>query len=178
MTRRKPPNVSFGDWVERQIVDAQRDGQFDELPGSGKPLADVGESADGMTWVAAKLRRENMDLAALLPPALALAKEVENLSSTLAALRSEAAVRAAVEDLNARIRYAHRVPHDGPPVRVMPLDIDEHVLRWRDREPPPAASQSPASRTPASRTPASQRPGAATPRRRLLPGLGRRRRSP
>ncbi|WP_037834016.1 DnaJ family domain-containing protein, partial [Streptomyces sp. NRRL S-481] len=37
MTERKPPGVDFGSWVDKQIRDAETRGEFDRLPGAGKP---------------------------------------------------------------------------------------------------------------------------------------------
>ncbi|MGX7679034.1 DnaJ family domain-containing protein [Jatrophihabitans sp. DSM 45814] len=132
MTKRKPPNVSWGDWVEHQIRDAQNRGGFDDLPGKGKPLPSLKEPHDDMAWIAAKLRRENLSIAAILPPSLALAKEVEDLPERLAKEKSEAAVRAVVLDLNERILQAHRRPQEGPPMRVMTRDVERVVQDWRE----------------------------------------------
>jgi hypothetical protein len=131
MTDRKPPNVSIPDWVEHQIREAERRGDFDNLPGKGKPLASLNEPHDDMSWVAAKLRRENVPISAILPAALALAKEVEDLPLRLAREKSETSVRAMIEDLNNRILQAHRRPQDGPPVRVSIQDVENLVEAWR-----------------------------------------------
>ena len=117
------------DWVERQIRQAQERGAFDDLPGAGKPIP---KRAGGtMEWVAQKLREENIDTTALLPPALALAKEVATLDERLAKERSETTVRSVIADLNERIVRAHREFHAGPSVRVGPVDVEETVMTWR-----------------------------------------------
>lgn len=135
MTKRKPPRVSFGDWVERQIRQAQQRGGFDNLPGQGKPIQGINEPQHEMAWVAGLVRRENLPISALLPPSLALAKEVEDLPERLSKLKSESAVRTVVEDLNRRISQAHRLPQTGPPMRVMTRDVDQVVAAWRaDRD--------------------------------------------
>jgi hypothetical protein len=131
VTERKPPKVSWAGWIEHQIRSAQRRGSFDDLPGAGKPIQGLNEPHDDMAWIAAKLRRENVSIAALLPPSLALAKEVEDLEARLLTEKSEAAVRRIVEDLNERIRLAHRRPQEGPPLRVMAQDVDKRVAAWR-----------------------------------------------
>ena len=41
MTERKPSGVGFGTWVERQIREATARGEFDNLPGAGKPIEDL-----------------------------------------------------------------------------------------------------------------------------------------
>ncbi|GAT83553.1 molecular chaperone DnaJ [Streptomyces sp. F-3] len=40
MTERKPPGIPFESWVDRQIREAQQRGEFDRLPGAGRPLPD------------------------------------------------------------------------------------------------------------------------------------------
>jgi len=117
------------DWVERQIRQAQERGELDNLPGAGKPLPK--RPGGTMEWVAQKLREENVDTTALLPTALALAKEVAALPARLARERSEKRVREIIADLNARITRAHRDPQVGPPVRTGLVDEAEAVERWR-----------------------------------------------
>lgn len=129
VTDRKPPGVSFETWVEKQIRESQERGDFENLPGTGKPLPKRG--GDALDWVAQKLREENVDVTGLLPPSLAIPKEIEQLPTRLAKERSEARVREIVEDLNARIRATHAAPQVGPPLRARPLDVDEVVATWR-----------------------------------------------
>jgi hypothetical protein len=94
-----------------------------------------------MEWVASYLRREEVAVAGVLPPQLALAKEVEDLAATVAKLYSEAAVRALVNDLNARISAAKLAPQDGPTVRVRTVDAGAVVTAWRDGRTNPAPSR-------------------------------------
>ncbi len=128
MTERKPHGMPVEDWVERQIRLAKERGELDNLPGAGKPLPKRG--GEVMDWVAQKLRDENHDATVLLPPSLALPKEVAALPDQLATVRTEREVRAIVDDLNARINHVHRNPQVGPPLRLGPLDPDEVVRDW------------------------------------------------
>ncbi len=41
MTERKPPGVSFETWIDKQIREAADRGEFDNLPGAGKPIPDL-----------------------------------------------------------------------------------------------------------------------------------------
>ena len=41
MTERKPPERNWKSWVEEQIQDAQREGEFDRLEGKGKPIPGI-----------------------------------------------------------------------------------------------------------------------------------------
>ncbi len=121
--------MPIGDWVDRQIRDAEERGEFDNLPGAGKPLPR--RSGDVLEWVAEKLRAENADTTALLPPSLALRKEIEDLPARLAKVRSERKVREIVADLNRRIADAILVPREGPPLLVRPVDVEDAVAAWR-----------------------------------------------
>jgi Domain of unknown function (DUF1992) len=129
VTERKPVQMPIGDWVERQIRAAQERGEFDDLPGTGKPLPR--RSGDVMEWVADKLRAENTDTRSLLPPSLALRKELEELPARLAKVASEREVREIVADLNRRIKAEILVPRGGPPLLVRPVDVEEAVANWR-----------------------------------------------
>ncbi len=127
MTERKPAGVSFETWVDKQIRDAQNRGDFDNLPGAGKPIPDLGKPHDDLWWVKQKMARENLSF---LPPALALRKDVEDALAAAMRARSEPAVRQIVADLNEKILAAIRKPTTGPPVNQMPLDPDQVVRDW------------------------------------------------
>jgi hypothetical protein len=79
----------------------------------------------------------------MLPPGLALRREKQDLPAALARLSSETAVRAAVDDLNARIELYWRRPAEGPQVPIGQVDVDEAVTRWRAERPPPAPPSAP-----------------------------------
>jgi Domain of unknown function (DUF1992) len=135
MTDRKPPDASFTDWVEYQIREGQKAGKFDNLAGAGKPLADIDQRRTTDDWIVQLAKRENLDVLAMLPPSLALAKELEDLPDRLTRERSEKQVVAIVEDLNRRIREEHRRPQSGPPLRAMPVNVERVVEAWRSGRP-------------------------------------------
>jgi hypothetical protein len=130
MTERKPPGMPVEHWVDRQIRLAQERGDMDNLPGAGKPLPK--RPGGALEWVTQKLRDEGHDTTALLPPSLALPKEVAELPQRLAKVRTEREVRKIVEDINKRILEVHRKPQVGPPLRLGPLNADDVVQNWRD----------------------------------------------
>ena len=147
MTARKPGNRSFTDWIDDQIRDAQERGEFDDLPGKGKPLQGLDGPHDELWWVKQWLQREGVSY---LPLPLALRLEAEKTIEGLDRISTERAVRDALEDLNGRIREANRKPSiDGPPTTLSPLDVEELVARWRanrpvrDPEPAPVAPVAP-----------------------------------
>ena len=114
---------------EAQIRQAQERGDFDNLPGAGKPLPGVGEQYDENWWLKQWIEREN--LTGVLPASLILRKDAEDLMETLSRKTSEAEVRRIVGEINARIVKAQRGLVDGPPVVLSIFDTEEVVGRWR-----------------------------------------------
>ena len=114
MTERKPPDLSFTSWIDRQINEAAERGAFDNLPGAGKPLPKRTEADAAQAWLRDYLRREGVSADELLPTPLKLRKETERLAETVQDLRSEQEVRAVVADLNRRIIEWRRIPAARP----------------------------------------------------------------
>jgi Domain of unknown function (DUF1992) len=133
MTERKPSGASFTGWIEHKIREGQKAGKFDNLAGAGKPLPDIDRRRTADDWVIELAKRERLDVLAMLPASLALAKELEDLPDRLAMERSEKRVVEIVEDLNRRIREEHRRPQTGPPLRAMQVNVERVVEAWRDR---------------------------------------------
>ena len=120
-------------WVDLQVRQAMERGDFDDLPGQGKPIEGLGAEHDPDWWVKKLVERENI---ALLPPALALRKEDAELDGRLDRINVESEVRREVEDFNARVRKAIYTPPtgpSGPPVITRQRDVDDEVAAWRDR---------------------------------------------
>ena len=99
MTERKPPGIGFETWVERQIREATERGEFDNLPGAGKPIEDLDKSHDELWWVKQKLRRERLSY---LPPTIALRKEAEDALVAASQAGSAAEVRRIVRACHER----------------------------------------------------------------------------
>lgn len=119
---------SYESHIDRQIREAQERGDFDDLPGLGKPLPDRGELYDEDWWLKDLIRREN--LTGLAPGTLKLRKEAEDISEAAAAKKTESAVRELVADLNERILRARQGLVDGPPVVIETVDVAEVVRAW------------------------------------------------
>jgi hypothetical protein len=116
--------------VEERIRAAQERGEFDDLPGAGKPLPGLDGPDDELWWVKAYMRREGVSSEPLLPTSLRLRKEVERLPDTVADLLSEREVRETVAALNARIARWMRT-QSPPHVPLRPLQADAVVEEWR-----------------------------------------------
>jgi hypothetical protein len=48
--------------VERRIREAMERGEFENLPGAGKPIADLDQPEDELAWVKRWMKREGIDL--------------------------------------------------------------------------------------------------------------------
>lgn len=130
MAPRKPPGVKWESWVERQIREGTERGEFDNLPGTGKPLPGIDRPHDDLWWVRDKLRREEVSY---LPPTLAVRKELEDARAQIARAGDEAGVRRIVAGINARIIDVNTKACSGPPSTLMPLDVERVVAAWRER---------------------------------------------
>jgi len=123
--------MPYESWIDRQIREAIERGEFDNLPGQGKPIKGLNGRDDENWWVKAYLEREQLPLP--LPTALALRKEVDTLQETLADVPDEQSVREIVADLNHRIAESHRIRADGPPIVIGLVKVERAVVEWRRR---------------------------------------------
>jgi hypothetical protein len=123
--------MRYESWVERQIREAIERGEFDNLPGRGRPIKGLNGREDENWWVKAYLEREQLPLP--LPTALALRREVTLLPETLADVADEESVREIVRDLNRRIAESHRIRVDGPPIVIGLVNVERAVAEWRRR---------------------------------------------
>jgi hypothetical protein len=117
-------------WVDLQVRQAMERGEFDDLPGQGKPIEDLGVEHDPDWWVKKLVERENI---ALLPPALELRKEDAELEARLDAITVEREVRRELEDFNRRVVETRRQLQGGPPVVTAVRDVDAEVAAWTER---------------------------------------------
>ncbi|WP_348788412.1 DUF1992 domain-containing protein [Leifsonia sp. NPDC080035] len=117
--------------IENAIQQAIRRGEFDDLPGAGKPLPGLTGTHDPDWWIRRKIEREQ--LTGLGPPALTLRTEDAGLHAKLDGLGSERAVREHLEDFNRRVVDARRQLQGGPPVVTPTRNVDAEVAAWHDR---------------------------------------------
>ncbi len=111
--------------AERRIQAAREAGMFDNLPGHGKPIPDLGEQRPPGWWAMRVAKRERSILNA------------ENLDSAIRdgkrsiwTMDSEPGVRATVADLNNKIDHYNRNTTWEKRPR---LDPDELVSAWQRR---------------------------------------------
>lgn len=118
------PRESF---VDRQVREAAERGDFDRLPGRGKPLPPAGRR-DELWWVRKKMKEEDLSY---LPPTLQVRRERELTLEQIAAARTEDEVLRILGAINERIRTINRFPQEGPPSSVMPIDEAAALEGWR-----------------------------------------------
>lgn len=122
---------SFQTWVERRIREAQERGEFDNLPGAGKPIPDLDRPYDDLWWIRRKLQQEKLSW---LPPTLALRKEAEDALAAVSRARSEPEVRRILERINHKIRDGNRKAASGPSLDLAPFDVERVVDTWRQQQ--------------------------------------------
>lgn len=118
-------------WVDLQVQRAIERGEFDNLPGTGKPIEDLGTTHDPDWWLKRFIERER--ITGVLPPALSLRVEDARMDAVLDAETSERRVREILEDFNARVIAARRQLLGGPPVITRTREVDAEVDAWRQR---------------------------------------------
>jgi hypothetical protein len=128
---RKPQKMSWETFVERRIREAEEAGQFDNLPGSGRPIPGIDEPPDENWWIRQKLRDEGLSV---IPPILEARLARQRTLDELPRMTSEAAVRVRLEALNKQIRDAIASPAAGPPIVVLPVDIEATITEWRTQK--------------------------------------------
>ncbi|ALE76743.1 hypothetical protein FRP1_27555 [Pseudonocardia sp. EC080625-04] len=147
--------------VDRAVREAAERGEFDDLPGRGRPLPGAGTTGpvDENWWVRGYLRREGLSGDALLPPSVQLRKELDGIDAAVVRFVDERRVREHVDEVNSRVVDFMRHPM-GPRVPIRKLDADEVVARWR-------AGRAPRRTGPAAGAPSPARAAGAPP-----PGRG------
>jgi len=120
-----------GTWVDLQVQQAMARGDFDDLPGYGKPIAGLSEEHDPDWWLKRLIEREQ--ITGVLPPSLQIRREDAELDGRLDQLGSEHEVRRAVAEFNERVRWALYRPAEGPPMVTQQRAPDTEVARWRER---------------------------------------------
>lgn len=145
--------------VESALEQAAARGDFDDLPGAGKPLQ-LPDTHDPDWWVNQRLADGTIDREALLPVVVLLRKEYEHRAETLAELPSAQAAREYAADFTERVHQDRR-RHPFQTMLAPAWEEEDAAAQWRTLH---------AERTPRAEEPAP--PPAAAP---SAPPRGRRR---
>jgi hypothetical protein len=120
--------------IDRIIREASERGEFDNLPGSGKPLP-LRHMGDPDWWIKDLIARENISLDGLAgTTAIALRREADSFPESLLDIAHESAVREVLEDFNARVAEDWKRPQlgRGSPIVARKVDVEAMVVRWMD----------------------------------------------
>ena len=127
-------------WVDHQVREAMARGEFDDLPGAGKPIEGLGAHHDPDWWLKKLVEREQI---VVLPASIQLRKDDAELDDLLDQQPAEKMAREIVEDFNARVIKARYGKPEGPPLITMPRDVDATLDAWRERRAVRAANTPP-----------------------------------
>lgn len=116
--------------IDQVIREATARGEFDNLPGAGKPIQGLGVEHDPDWWIKQLVERERI---AVLPPSIQLRKDDAALDDLLDQQATEQAARDLVEEFNGRVIAARYALPAGPPLVTMPRDVEETLGAWRQR---------------------------------------------
>ncbi len=116
--------------VERRIVEAMERGEFDGLPGAGKPLhIDAPPPVNEDLWWALKLMRQ----ANVVPDEVRYRKRIDELRARLDTAADERQVIAIVRELNEQIRTLNGMGTNVIPTTLTTFDEADALARWRRR---------------------------------------------
>ena len=127
--RGKGANESWEGYAERLIQEAQLAGEFDHLPGTGKPSPLIDSPYEEMWWIRDKLKREQL---IHMPPALQIREDRKLTLEQADRLSHEEAIRALLLALNERIADAMQSGRPGPPSTTLPVDIEGYLAQRRN----------------------------------------------
>lgn len=148
-------------FVDTVIDQAIRRGEFDDLPLHGKPIPSLRSGADDPDWWLKNLV-EREQITGVLPSAQ-LRKDAAELDETLDREFQEERVREIVREFNARVVDARRQLTGGPPVVTPTRDVEQEVVRWRQRRADRAAASRPPAAGSAERSERAERARADRP---------------
>ena len=117
-------------WVDLQVQEAIRRGEFDNLPGAGRPIKNLDRDHDPDWWVKQLVEREQI---VLLPRSVQLRKDDAELDDLLGTQTTEDGARRIIEEFNERVIAARYGAPEGPPLITMPRDVEATLAAWRER---------------------------------------------
>jgi len=117
-------------WVDLQVREAIERGEFDDLPGHGRPIQGLDREHDPDWWLKKLVEREQI---VVLPPSIQLRKDDAELDDLLDQQHREDDARRIIEEFNERVIAARYGLPQGPPLITMPRDVEATLAGWRER---------------------------------------------
>ena len=110
-------------WLEKKIAEATKRGDFDDLPGAGKPLEVLDRGYDPSWWAKAFISRERA-----MDAGIDLMAEIDRTLPAVLATSDLGDVACRVEECNAEIRGVNE--HADVVDRLHLLDMGVIEQRW------------------------------------------------
>jgi hypothetical protein len=130
MASNRPPGVTWESYTDALFRQARENGEFERLPGAGKPIAGLDEPYDENWWLKQYLHREDLSVS---PDTLRFKAELVVELDALWDLPAEDQVRKKLLQLNAQIYRMNALPTEGPALNVGLIDAKEMIARWREK---------------------------------------------
>lgn len=127
---RRPPMSPHTQRIEGALEEAMARGDFDDLPGAGKPLK-LPDGHDPNWWIKQRIEDGDVERDAMLPIVMLLRREHERIDDTLIELQTESQVREHLEDFNDRV-LSDRNANPLERMLAPTVDIEARVERWRE----------------------------------------------
>jgi hypothetical protein len=130
MSERKPIQQGWNSWIDEQVEKARKEGAFDNLPGTGKPLKNLDAPYEEDWWLREFLEREQLSVT---PEPIELRARIDTLRAEAAMLTDEREARRRFVAMNALIARMNSIPQPDALPPVAPVDVDAEVRAWRRR---------------------------------------------
>ncbi|KAF0245987.1 MAG: DnaJ-like domain-containing [Planctomycetota bacterium] len=130
MSERKPFQQTWNSWIDEQVAKAQREGAFDNLPGTGKPLKNLDRPYEEDWWLREFLEREQLSVT---PEPIDLRARITQLREEALKVTDEREARRRFVAMNALIARLNGIPQPDAMAPVAPVDVDEEIRAWRRR---------------------------------------------
>jgi len=118
--------------ADRRIEDAMKDGKFDNLPGSGKPIDLEPMPADEnarLTWWAIRILKGND----VMPDEVVWRKRIDVMKGELAETGSESRVRALVQQINVLVYKLNTLGTNALQAPVCGVELEVELERLQQR---------------------------------------------
>jgi hypothetical protein len=118
--------------ADRRIEDAMKEGKFDNLSGTGKPLdldpTPADEEARLMWWALRILRNNDVT-----PDEIRWRKTIETLKGELSQSRDERRVKVLVTQINAMVHKLNTLGTNAIKSSVVGVEMEAELIRLRER---------------------------------------------
>jgi hypothetical protein len=129
MSGRKPFEITWNSWIDRQIEESRKKGEFDNLSGRGQSLAQLASTYDENWWIKNKMQEEDYNLT---PPTIKMRKKTEEWLAQFHKISHVDVMKFQAKQLNLEITEANQTSL-GPMLPQSLLNIEQLCLDWKKK---------------------------------------------